>query len=322
MTIRTYLLRILLPGLIAFIIFTGWFFYLYSSYKYASLPEAKTLAAVAGLGMICSCLYLFLRSYFFAESLKANIQVLTDESLSIAAGDYKALDPIDGPQEIKELSNAMQTMSDCLQENTARLRESSALRERMHGEYECAVLLQHYMLHSVLDEYNNPSLSIRPITYRSTTAPHGVFLKLLPNQITLCEAINKGFDGMYELLLQQQNCPKKVQLTFKDNFRKLEVTTAEMPEPIVWSMRLDKMISPSDNSLVLEKDDLIFLYNEGFAKCFDNPMQVQKWFHKVLRHFASEGIELFLTMLNCEVNFLTKKLHIDHDINILCIQIT
>lgn len=322
MTIRNYLLRAFIPGLVVFTLSISTFFYLHHSYILTLQPTVKSFETVAGIIAAASFLYLLVRIYLFSSYINKPLQILKDDALAIAAGDFRTSDKIKQPAEIKELAITMQTMAECLQENMARMRESSALRERMHGEYECAVLLQHYMLANVIDEFKSERMHIRPITYRSASTPHGVLLKLEPTTITLLESDKNGFEGMYELLTAQQGCTKQVQLSLQNNFTKVVSTAKNLPEPVIWSTHQDKMIPLSNGMATIEKDDLIFLYNEGFAKCFENPEHVQKWFHKVLRHFASEGIELFLTMLNCEITFLTKKLHIDHDINILCIQIT
>lgn len=313
-------MRIFIPAFLAFTVFLGAFFYLYYSQEAQHHPLIKVIETACFIGVLAAVLYPLARIYFFSEQLHSSFQTLTDAALSVAAGEYKIPIQVKGPQEIADLANAMRTMSECLQENIDRLRETSSLRERMHGEYECAMLLQQFMLNKVIEQHSNKHFSIRSVTYRATSAPHGVLLKLPTDRVEFFDANESGFEGMYDLL-SHGSSQKTITLSFNEPYTSVTTQVKGMPLPMLWSFNKEKLNALSSGTTPIEKDDIIFLYNNGFAKCFDSDERIQKWFHKVLRHFATEGTELFFTMLNCELNFLTQKQHIEHDINILCIQI-
>ena len=93
--------------------------------------------------------------FIIANKISRPVQKLNNSALAIAAGQYGESVQIKGPKEIAELANTLSTMSECLHENINRLKENSLLRERMYGEYECAMLLQHQMLQKNIDNWIN-----------------------------------------------------------------------------------------------------------------------------------------------------------------------
>ena len=63
-------------------------------------------------------------------------------------------------------------MSECLLENINRLTDNSLLRERMYGEYECSMLLQHMMLQKNIDDCSSDAVAVTSITFFSES-PRG-----------------------------------------------------------------------------------------------------------------------------------------------------
>lgn len=321
MTILSCLLRWLLPPLTCFSISIALFFYFYGHSGIFDAPESFTLAIA-----ICSALVLIGAVFFVVNTISKPIRHLKDAALDIAAGDFRTVTiPVKAPQEIADLADALHTMGECVQDSINKMNQNAALRERLQGEYECALLLQRHMLQEVIEDFSNDHLLLRHIAYRSTTTPHGLLLKIdtpKPDEVTLklYESAESGFSGMYNVLLNPAQCTQHLKVDFKPKEHLLKYEAVNMPKPLIWSIQQEKFIS-SHSPLKIEPGILVFLYNREFEKYFDTPAQVQDWFHKVLRHFAIEGMELFVTMLNCEVNFLTRKHHVDHDINIICMQL-
>jgi HAMP domain-containing protein len=344
MTILSSLLRWLLPPLTFFVLSITLFFYFY---WHSDITDPLTLLALAIT--LISALALIACVYFVVNSISKPIQQLKEAALDIAAGDYRSTTvPVKAPEEIADLADALHTMSECVQENISRMREDSTRSERMHGEYECALLLQQHMLQKVIEDNLSKTIDLQLINHRSATSPQGLQLQISNHskdrtEISLFEASESGFNGIFKLLKDPSDCSQKIQINiqhlnppqvkkdFNDQISQkesldaiLEYSIMNMPNPVIWSTRKEMLIandSKESARVQLERGDLIFLYNHGFAKCFDQPQQIQEWFQKVLRHFAVEGMGLFVTMLNCEVNFLARKQHIDHDINIIYIQL-
>jgi len=318
MSIRTRLLLLLLPPLITLVILISIFFYFnwYNESILIILVSAGTTLLVVSIS-----------AFLVANTISKPMQKLKNSALVIAAGDYEENIAIQGPREIVDLANTLNTMRECLQENLSRFREISAARERMYGEYECSLLLQHHMLEKVVEGYHNPHLEVRTLKVTSSK-PHGLFLllKLLSNgntEISLSEASEKGFLGMYQLLTESLPNSKSFWLNAAIiQNTSLQYTLQNMPNPLVWSIKEGRIKEDQNGTIALEPNDLIFLVNRGFTKHFEDPNHIKTWFSKVLRHFAAEGLDLLTTMLNHELAFLAKKQHIDLDIHILCFKVT
>ena len=255
--------------------------------------------------------------------MKNSLQHLQDHALAIAAGDFKSSVTVEGPKELQDLGKAIHTMDECLNEQMHRLRESAVLRERMYGEYECALLLQQQMLQNVMDNYQNEKYLIKALTFTSASALYGVLLELKDTEkgnpeLTFYEAQEKGFTGMYHLLADPKARNYYLKVFLKNS--KVEVESHDMACPLVWSTTRSEEIDIKNKNNILETNDIIILFNSGLQDCFETEEQVHAWFQKVLKHhFASEGFDLFLTMLQHELTYLTRKRTISHDIHILCI---
>lgn len=317
MTLRTYLLRIVLIP----IIFLGLaFFLLFNDGPLNFLYETQPILVLSILFVIALLLGI-LSALFLSEKIKMTLLQLQENALTIAAGDYKESISVKGPEELVDLAKSMNTMSDCLQETLSRLRESAVLRERMYGEYECGLLLQYYMLEKVLDQYHNPQLAFKALSYTTASTLHGVLLTLKNNpsfQLSFQEAIEGGFAGIYHLLTNEDHSENQW-LSIQNENGILKYESKNMPRPIFWSTETGQEISLSVRPAPKSQDVLI-IYNWGLARCFEEESQLTAWFHKVLKHFASEGFDLCMTMFQHELNFLTKKQKISRDIHLICFQ--
>ncbi|MDE3046288.1 MAG: HAMP domain-containing protein [Verrucomicrobiota bacterium] len=262
--------------------------------------------------------------YYIANKISRPVQTLNNSALAIAAGQYGESVATSGPQEIVELSNTLNTMSECLLENINRLKENSLLRERMYGEYECAMLLQHLMLQKNIDNCRSDAVAVKSITLFSDS-PRGLLLDFpKPDQshlfhIRLAEADTPSFEGMYELLTQYKHakeCPTHTTLTFD---RSTSTLSTQGPlTPLFWSVAGQRLLPLKDHSIPLESGDFFFLFNQGLLNFLKDP---QELLTKVLKVFAQDGLETTASMLHKELLFASKRKELLEDMHLLCFQI-
>lgn len=270
----------------------------------------KSIAVMLTTALVA--LFLVMVAVFLvANRLSAPVKKLKDAALTIAAGDYEEKIDVQGPQEITDLSNTLNTMRECLLENINRLRDGSAVRERLHGEYECSRLLQYYMIDGAIEEKEHPQFNFKHISLTNSSTPHGVMLHI-DGEIKLSEAQEPGFESMYKLLKDSEG----QHLQFKIVDQKIQMDSDNLPTPLVWSSKQAKFVNDQ-----VEPGDYVFLYNSGLAKLMPHSQQIREWFGKVLRHFSKEGLELLSAMISSEVNFLARKQPVNNDIHIIVMQI-
>lgn len=259
--------------------------------------------------------------YWIANKISKPVQQLNSSALTLAAGDYEENIHVTGPKEISELSNTLNTLRECLLENNSRLRDASLARERLYGEYECAQLLQNRMLDHVLQEYKDPRLTIKKISYKASSSPQGILLDILNStsaktSMTLRESAQEGFEGTYELLRDDKG--NSIRFEIDHNVGTLTFFNHNMPAPFAWSTGQGKMSAEGATSIKLEPGDYFVMVSSGLSKVFNHPKMMREWFAKVFRHFSKESPDLLFAMLTSELNFLTKKTHATNDIHILC----
>lgn len=261
-----------------------------------------------------------------AYKISSPVNKLKDAALSIAAGEYGESVHVEGPPEVVELANTLNTMSQCLEEQIQCLRDNSLARERLYGEYECSRLLQQYLLQQEIERSKIPKFKGRTLRSSSAKQFEGIYLQIDQAddklQFLFSENREPGFEGMIELIKSSQNpkdnYPPRIVLNFHSNKNEMFSESYGMIEPIIWQTKTSTC-SLLKGSVRLQKGDFLILFNTSFAKLFSDPKHVQDWFAKVLRHFAEEGLDPVTTMLNNELNFLTNKHHINQDIHILCL---
>jgi HAMP domain-containing protein len=276
--------------------------------------------------------------FLIANKISRPVQKLNNSALAIAAGQYGESVQVSGPKEIAELANTLNTMSECLHENINRLKENSLLRERMYGEYECAMLLQHMMLQKNIEDCRSDAVAVKPITFFSES-PRGLLLDFPKTeksdffQIHLAEAEEEGFEGMYQLLTQyklsKENQTKGAQLLLGQETHTsllLDRTTSTLqlkgPHlPLFWSLDEARYLEPHQDSLKVDSGDYLFLFNQGLLRFYKGHKQIAELFAKVLKVFASDGLETTSAMLQKELAFATKRKELKEDIHLICLQI-
>lgn len=265
--------------------------------------------------------------FMIGNKISRPIQRLNHSALSLAAGKYGEAIPSDGPKEIKELSNTLNIMSECLLENINRLKENALLRERMYGEYECAMLLQHLMLQKNIDDCRSDAIAVKAITFFSEN-PQGILLKF-PKvekgdrfQIELAEAAEPGFEGMYRLLTESKKSKElRSSIAMTLDFSSTVLHAEGAVKPLVWSMAKRKFLDFASPRLHVQPGDLFFLHNRGFSLFYKNGNQMMEHLARVLNVFAQDGLETATSMLQKEISFLMKRKGLKEDIHLLCFQI-
>jgi len=323
MKIRTRLLLFLLPTIIGSITLVSSLL-AYNLYGDPKFHESLFLILVcAGITIPIVVITLFV----IANKISRPIQKLNNSALAIAAGQYGESIQVNGPREIAELANTLNTMSECLLENINRLKENSLVRERMYGEYECAMLLQHMMLQKNIDDCRSDAVAVKSITLFSDS-PRGLLLDFPKTehsdhfQLHLAEAVEDGFEGMYQLLTQyklSKESQTHTSLLFDRADSTLQIKGPHLP--IFWSLDDEKFLDPVQGSLKVDSGDFFFLFNRGFLRFYKEPQKIQDLLAKVLKVFASDGLETISAMLQKELSFATKRKDLEEDIHLLCFQI-
>jgi hypothetical protein len=277
----------------------------------------------------CAILLLVATLYLIAGRIALPMQKLNNSALAIAAGHYGESAPIGGPKEVADLANTLNTMSECLLENIDRLKENALFRERMYGEYECAMLLQHMMLQKNIDECNSDAVAVKSFTLFSDS-PRGLLLdfptKAEKNNlfyIHMAEAEDTGFEGMYELLTQykySREIAKHTALTFD---RDSSILQSQGPHlPLFWSLDGKKFIETQSSEVALKSGDFFFLFNDGLKQFLKEERRaIQDILMKVLKIFAQDGLETTFSMLQKELTFAAKRKELSEDIHLLCFQV-
>ncbi len=321
MTIRSRLLLLLLPTLIAFSLLISFFF----SFNWSR--------EIVLLGSFMTFLLITVAVYFIADRISEPVRQLNQAAMEIAAGDYEANIQIKGPKEVVELAHTLKTMSECLVEHMSRLRESSLLRERMVGEYECALLLQDYMLQKVINEFNDPAIRMGLISVPLSPHQKGLLLNIdrietKELSFNLLEAPEPGFSGLFQLN-QWVHLPKSelkdktfIGWHLTPDHSVLHWEAHDLFPPLVWSIKSQQFIKGRDKNIPLHMNDMIFIFNSSIIEQFKTETVIEAWLGKVLRHFSEDGMEMVHTMLTNELTFLAKKQHSKHNYNIITLQLT
>lgn len=277
--------------------------------------------------LLCVVLTVFL----IADRISKPVRQLNQAALGIAAGNYETDIKVEGPREVVELANTLNTMSECLVEHISRLQESSLIRERMYGEYECARLLQHYMLEKVAENFSHPSIRLKLISAPHSPLQRGLLLKVdqpSPGNLmmTLLEAQEQGFAGLFDLnqCIRVENDKLKeesfIECQLINHFGTLRVQRHRLASPLVWSMKSQNFILLDHGEAKLNNQDMIFMFNSSFIEQFGSEEGIRTWFGKVLRHFSEDGLDTIHTMITNELNFLVKKEQVKRNFQVISLQ--
>lgn len=336
MKIRTRLLLFLLPPLVCGIalislLFAGHLRVLPAAELTSDLMKEKFQS---GLFLIFSSAFftiLFMTGivYWIANRISKPIQKLNNSALAIAAGQYGESIQVQGPKEIAELANTLNTMSECLHENINRLKENSRVRERNYGEYECSMLLQHLMLQKNIDDSRTDAIAVKPITFFSKN-PKGFLLDFPKHEnlhrihIHMAEAEETGLEGMYQLLTRYKYAKESPSRTFLILDREEATLKWDGPQiPLIWSHEDRKWqdLSASKGKIEVQPGDYFFLCNRGFVTFYRNPRKISDFLSRVLKIFASDGLETSAAMLQKEIGFSLRRKDLEEDLHLLCFQI-
>ncbi len=275
--------------------------------------------------------------FIIANKIAHPVQKLNNSALAIAGGGYGQQIQVKGPKEIVELSNTLSTMSECLYENINRLKENSLLKEKMYGEYECALFLQNHMLQKVIDECDTDAIGLKAISFFSRN-PRGLLLDLPETEdqeqilIHLVEAKDKGFEEMYQLLTNYKLFKENPKTDLGDEFpflqifllkekHQMAIQSNQFLPPFIWSTKQQKLLDTKAKTFTLEPGDLFFLSSSGLVNFFEGKEEIGNLLIKVLKFFAEDGLEICVSMLQKELSFATKKKELLHDMHLLCFQL-
>jgi HAMP domain-containing protein len=284
--------------------------------KYVILALSLVILMITG-----SCFLLFI----LANKIANPVKKLTKCALAIAAGDYGNKVDVKGPKEISDLSNTLNTLSECLLENINHLKENALYKEKMYGEHESALLFQHKMLNKVIESCSSDLVAMQSISFFSHT-PQGVLLEFPKSELftlQLTEAKKAGFEGMYELLTHHKLAKSKkpnypfISLSLDTEKALCKINRSHTPKPIFWS-RSSKQLQSIDKDIPFAMGDFIFVYNQGLYHYCPLLDQV---IHNICKIFSEEGIEAITHALRKELRFRLNRKESDQDLHLICLQI-
>lgn len=297
-TIRTRLLMLLLPPLIGFILVLG-------SIIYFNRHEDLSVIIALGLG---SLLWITGSVWFISYKISEPVQKLKDAALILASGHYEDSIKVDGPKEIMELAGTLNTMRECLLEHISRLTDYPVAREKLYGEFECAELIQFEMLDRTLEKMYESHYAIRKASLPSSSL-FGLKLNWDGESLSLSEAEQEGFSGIYKLLTEGTSKELKINMSTGD------YTSTAFTEPLFWSAKENKLVPMQP----LAPGDILVIYSSGLTRQMPHPQILKNWLSKILKYFAKDGLELTSQMVRSELNFFAKKYIHHEDIHILMI---
>lgn len=297
-TIRSRLFILLLPPLVGFLI-------LFASILY--FQGDKDLSAILTVGLV-SVAWVVGSVWFISYKITKPVQKLKSAALHLASGHYEDSINVEGPQEIEELANTLNTMRECLLEHISRLTDYPLAREKLYGEYECAEILQFEMLEKAIESSDHAPYSIE-VTSLPSSPLYGLKFSMKGEELYFEEAETEGFQGIYQLLTE------KTSRTLRVSLANSSFEAHKFPEPLFWSAK-EGRLTPLQK---MEKGDILIIFNTGLTRQIPHPQILRDWFSKILKHFAKDGIDLTTSMIQSELNFFAKKYVQHEDIRILLI---
>jgi HAMP domain-containing protein len=270
--------------------------------------------------------------YSIANKISKPINKLSNAALSIAAGNYEEnISLTKAPKEIGQLANTFNTMSQCLLENTNRLKEGNHLYLKNFQEKTTHMALQNYLLDKALENCSSDIVAIKPITIFSNK-PTGYLLSFPKDtqdflKISIERAENFGLDSFFDLITYSKNFLFKpfekkdaCKLTLNINLETTNVliNNQNFENPIFWSTKNNKIISASDKKILLEKGDYIILNLFDLEKnSVHKKFNLNSLITKVFSFFSEDGLTTCTSMLQKE---LIKQFQ-NCDIHLICFQI-
>ncbi len=318
MKIRTRLLLLILLTVFAVILSISFLT------EYAWFYEPLSWLIV--FGALLTVILVMIGVAVIANTISQPVEQLKNAALTLAAGNYGKKIEVKGPQEITELANTLNTMSECLREHLTRLEETSLLREKMIGEVECVRILQSKLLQGIAESFTHPEISIRAIAMSVRQAQKTMCLEIAQVSDTnvklkLKEANFVGFDGIYELMTQVENSSFiELSLTKQGHTWKFEDEVMAMPQPLVFSVQNAKLTN-AKNGTVLQKFDFALLISSNLDELIQQESSVHQSLERVFRHFAEDGIDACTTLLTGELAFLAQKYELRTPLQAVLLQI-
>lgn len=284
-----------------------------------------------GTGVLFTMVAIFVTLFFSATKLSMLLQRLNLAALDIAAGQYGKSIQIEGPKEVAELANTLNTMSQCLQENIEQLQENRKPHLSYRNEDDSFMLLQELMLQKNIESCRSDVVAIRSIHFFSTH-PRGVLLEFpqkLKNtetfQLLFSEAKEPKVEGIYKLLSSKKESSQEFILE-KNSFLLYRGPFT----PIVWSLEKKCFLEAKNfgsnqisNHKVLEVEtgDIFFLFNHGFFNFYQSHQKIEALFNKVLKVFAQDGLDTFISMLEKEISFSIRRKNPKEDLHLIAFQL-
>jgi HAMP domain-containing protein len=286
-------------------------------------------ALVSLIGSALATIFLVsLSVWIAANKISRPVQKLKDAALNIAAGEYGvAIPEVAEPLEIAELANTLNTMSACLKEHIERLEQNATTRERLFGEYECALLLQRRMFDNACEQFKNARLYVQGIRSHAATQPHGVYFYTdtpSAHELVLyfCENDSLGFDGLYQLIQAPTHVAMAMHVHFNWDTSVLNYVCKHLPPPIIWSKGQVLCLTDTFGEHTFQKGDILFLTGGMLRELFLHDESFYVWLKRLFKNFDGDDFDLFTVMVEREIALLSNQHHLERDIFVVCAKLS
>jgi HAMP domain-containing protein len=336
MKIRTRLLLLILPTVlgviltISYLTYYTWYQDLVSYNLSAEVinQKAHETQGLILLGAISTVVLIMIGVAFIADNISQPIEQLKNAALTLASGNYGKKIEVKGPEEISDLANTLNTMSECLREHLTTVEENSMVREKMVGEVEAYRLLQTRLIQGIGDMFSHPQMRIKALCIPSKSPQKAAILEIVENSDTkvalrLRESNFVSFDGFYELMSTGDSC-SKIEATLVADGQKWQLQTkrSDMPEPIIWSAADAQVILTKEGKATVETNDFVIIVNSSLETLIRSDDLLHPSFHRVFRHFAEEGLDACATLLTHELSFLAKQQEVSAPLIAICLKVS
>lgn len=274
--------------------------------------KARQTQGLILFGGVITVVLIMVGIAIIAKNITQPVEELKNAALTLAAGNYGKRIEVQGPHEITELANTLNTMSECLKEHLVRLEENSLLREKMVGEVECIRILSMKLFQNVADTFSHPEFDLKCVSLIGKTAFRPSVFAVRENGehtiiLHLSQSNFLGFEGIYELILNGKGYPFcDVQLTKTKNSWHLSSESENFVHPLIWKNNEATMVVGNKPQALSPGDFIIIPNQELFNLAYENG-SIQPWFLRIFKHFGEDGIETSCALLYNECLFLTQK---------------
>lgn len=272
------------------------------------LQETRGIILIGGL---LTVVLIMVGLIFIANNINQPIEKLKNAAIALAAGNYAKKIEVQGPREISELANTLNTMRECLKEHLQRLEENLIFREKMIGEVECIRVLSNKLFQNVVDSFSHPEIGLSALSYIGKSPFKPCVLTIhAPSKESLtfnfAQASLTGFEGIHDLIVHEhtRNSLKLALTKFEKHWR-VRLSGSEHIHSFQWHAATRKITLCNDATECMPNDYIIVASEELFEH-EHMEKTISTHFASIFRHFGDD-LEATSEMLQKGLALLSQK---------------